>query len=165
MTTVLQSVAPYQPDKGLGQALLARVRLSSIDRPAGGSGAVPTSGMPDRVIQPKAAAAAMLLRPLIVAAVPNTDRFMLRGNTDVFEWLRHLGQLDGLVDRDVLVIIVPADGADSKLLETVEHHLLPMLLGQVGERAAMARIKTAGCPEAVPQRASVNQRLKPILRE
>lgn len=164
MTTILQSVAPYQPGKGKVRPILVRVPLSKIDRPAERINAS-VAALPDRTVQPEALAAAMIMRPLVVASVPDTDRYILLGNFDVFEWLRHLTQLEGDVDRDVSAIVVPADGVDSTLLETVERHLLPMLLGQVGERAAMARIKAAACPDAVPHRATVNQRLKPVLRE
>lgn len=164
MTTILQSVAPYRPGKGRVGPTLARIPLSKIDRPAERVNA-PVAALPDRTVQPEALAAAMILRPLIVAVAPGTERFRLLGNADVFEWLRHLTILDGAVARDVLAVVVPPDAFDPTLLETTERHLLPMLLGQLGERAAMARIKTAGCPEAVPRRASVNQRLKPVLRE
>ena len=164
MTTILQSVAPYRPGKGKAGPTLVRVPLSKIDRPAEHVNA-PVAVLPDRTVQREALAAAMVLRPLVVVAVPEAGRLRLLGNTDVFEWLRHLTLLDGETGREVLALVVPSDAVDPTLLETTEHHLLPMLLGQLGERAAMARIKDAGCPEAVPHRASANQRLKPILRE
>lgn len=164
MTTILQSVAPYQPRKGKAGPTLVRIPLSKIDRPAERVNAS-VAALPDRTVQPEALATAMILRPLVVAAVPDADRFMLLGNTDVFEWLRHLTLLDGEVEREVLAVVVPPDAADPTLLGTTERHLLPMLLGQVGERAAMAQIKASGCTEAIPRRATVNQRLKPVLRE